>query len=67
MSKINLELIKSRRLEKKISLQKMAELLGFRNASNYYKYESGDYSFNAGHLPVIAEKLDLQVSDIFCA
>ncbi len=43
----------------------MAEILGFKNASTYMKYEKGDYSFKAAHLPAIARKLGCQVQDLF--
>lgn len=65
MKEINLALIKKRRKEMRITLQDMAIYLGFKNASNYYKYESGKYRFNAEHLPLIADKLKLKMNEIF--
>lgn len=65
MKTLNLVLIKQRRKEMRIPLQEMAETLGFKNASNYYKYEKGEYKFDASHIPVIAKKLKLKMSDIF--
>lgn len=67
MNEINLALIKQRRKEMRISLQEMAETLGFKNAANYYKYEKGMYKFDASHLPIVASKLKLKVSEIFFA
>lgn len=65
MKEINLFLIKKRRKEMRITLQEMAEVLGFKNASNYYKYEKGEYKFSAEHLPLIADKLKLKINEIF--
>lgn len=65
MQKLNLELIKRERKKNKITLQEMAELLGFKDASTYYKYENGEYSFKADHLPIIASKLNRQLQDLF--
>lgn len=65
MKTINLAVIKQRRKEMRINQQSMAELLGFKNASTYCKYESGVYEFNANHIPVVATKLKLKVNDIF--
>jgi transcriptional regulator with XRE-family HTH domain len=67
MKEINLALIKSRRKEMRISLLEMATLLGFKNASNYYKYEIGVYKFHAEHIPIVAARLKLKMSDIFFA
>lgn len=65
MQTVNLALIKQRRKEMRISLQEMAETLGWRNASNYYKYEKGEYEFDATHIPVVAKKLKLKMNEIF--
>jgi transcriptional regulator with XRE-family HTH domain len=67
MNEINLVLIKQRRKEMRISLQEMAESLGFKNAANYYKYEKGLYKFDASHIPKVAAKLKLKVHEIFFA
>ncbi len=65
MKKLNLSYIQKRRTNKRITLQEMAEVLGFKNASTYMKYEKGDYSFRAEHLPPIAIKLDCEIQDLF--
>lgn len=65
MNDFNLEFIKDRRNELGIPLQEMAETLGFKNASNYQKYESGEYSFKATHLPTLAKKLNCKVEKFF--
>ena len=47
--RLNLPFIAKRRSECKLTLQEMAESLGFRNASTYLKYEKGEYDFKANH------------------
>lgn len=61
----DLEKIKTRRKEMRLTLQEMAETLGFKDASTYYKYEEGTYKFRAEQLPVLAFKLNLSMEDIF--
>lgn len=67
MQELNLVLIKQRRKEMRITLQEMAEELGFKDASTYWKYEKGVYKFNADHIPKVAAKLKLKMSEIFFA
>ncbi|WP_445935334.1 hypothetical protein [Paenibacillus sp. FSL L8-0463] len=45
MGLLDLEYIKKRRQELELSLQEMAETLGFKNALTYMKYEEGSYAF----------------------
>ncbi|MDF1511929.1 helix-turn-helix transcriptional regulator, partial [Robertmurraya sp. DFI.2.37] len=54
MQTLDLEYIKNRRESLDISLQVMAESLGFKNASTYLKYENGTYTFKADQLPILA-------------
>jgi transcriptional regulator with XRE-family HTH domain len=65
MKTLNLEYIKQRRLTFEISLQEMANKLGFKNASTYMKYENGTYSFKADHLPLLAKVLKCNINDFF--
>lgn len=65
MEQLNLDFIFHRRLELKISLQKMAESLGFKNASTYMKYERGEYAFKAYHLPTLAILLQCEIANFF--
>ena len=65
MKKLNHSFIRSRRTDLKITLQEMAETLDFKNASTYMKYEKDEYSFRAEHLPVIANKLNCNIQDLF--
>lgn len=48
-----------------ISQQKMAETLGFKNASTYLKYESGTYSFKAEMIPILAKILNCSIENFF--
>lgn len=65
MKGVNLEFISKRRLELNITLQDMAQALGFKNASTYMKYERGEYAFKANHLPVLARMLQCHAEDLF--
>lgn len=62
---LNLDFISRRREELGITLQEMAEALGFKNASTYLKYERGDYSFKGDHLPTVAQKLGCRLEELF--
>lgn len=65
MKAVNLQFIQKRRQELGLSLQEMAEHIGFKNASNYMKYERGEYAFKADHLPILAKHLQCELEDIF--
>ncbi|SET95619.1 Helix-turn-helix [Salinibacillus kushneri] len=65
MQTLNLFYIKNRRKELGITLQEMADELGFKNSSTYLKYETGAYSFKADQLPVLADALNCNISDFF--
>lgn len=62
---INLDFIKQERLKLGLSLKDLAEVLGFKNASTYMKYEEGSYSFKANHLPILASKLNCTIENFF--
>ena len=65
MTKVDLHYIKGRRTELKLSMQSVANKLGFKNASTYLKYENGDYSFKAEQLPLLASVLKCEIKDFF--
>lgn len=65
MKKLNLNLIRKKRKDSQMTLQEMAEIMGLKNASTYMKYEKGDYSFKAEHLPVLAKVLNCEIQDLF--
>lgn len=43
----------------------VANKLGFKNASTYHKYETGEYSFRADMLPKLADILDSKIENFF--
>lgn len=65
LESINLNYIRVRRNQFKITQQHMAGVLGFKHASTYLKYERGEYRFRAIHLPVIAKELNCEISQLF--
>ncbi|MFP9128517.1 helix-turn-helix domain-containing protein [Niallia sp. BSM11] len=65
MNELNLIFIKKQRLNLDLTLQEMANFLGFKNASTYLKYENGDYLFKAQHLPTLAEVLNCKIDNFF--
>ncbi len=65
MDLLDLNFIKRRRSELGISQQKMAEILGFKNASTYLKYEKGMYAFKAEMIPILAKALNCEIGNFF--
>lgn len=65
MIKVDLNLIKTKRSDFGLSMQTMADSLGFKNASTYLKYEKGEYSFKAEHLPILSRLLKCEIKDFF--
>ena len=63
--KLDLNLIRAKRLEKNISLVEMAERVGMTSNSQYYKYEAGIYKFNANTVPKVAEALGMKIEDLY--
>lgn len=63
--KLDLEYIKSRRVELGVSSQTMADELGFKDASTYWKYENGEYKLRADMLPKIAKILKCRIENFF--
>lgn len=65
MKQLNLNYIKRRRIELGLSLQELANELGFKNASTYLKYENGDYLFKAEVLPILSITLKCEIENFF--
>ncbi|MGG3798022.1 helix-turn-helix transcriptional regulator [Metabacillus fastidiosus] len=65
MKSFNLNYIKQRRNVLELTLQDMADSMGFKNASTYMKYENGDYAFKAEHLPILSKTLKCKITDFF--
>lgn len=62
---INLKLIRQKRIENKLTMQDMAEVLGLSGKSDYSKRETGDTRFRSTEIPVISKKLRIPLSKIF--
>ncbi|HBF5457529.1 TPA: helix-turn-helix transcriptional regulator [Clostridioides difficile] len=65
MQKINYDFIRKRRIHLNLSLQIVAECLGFKNASTYLKYETGEYAFKAEMLPKLSKLFDCKIENFF--
>jgi transcriptional regulator with XRE-family HTH domain len=61
---IDLENIKKKRKEKKITLKEMAIALGFETPSSYFKVESGNVKLLAEHIPIICKMLEMETDEI---
>ncbi len=64
-AKLNLSFIKEKRISLGLTHQQLAEHLSFKNASTYFKYENGTYSFKADHLPKLADIFQCKINDLF--
>jgi transcriptional regulator with XRE-family HTH domain len=65
MTQVDLDYIKDRRTQLKLSMRNVANQLGFKNASTYLKYENGVYAFKAEQLPLLASVLKCEIKDFF--
>lgn len=65
MPEIDLELIKSRRLKNKYTLNYMRMKLGLKSPSDYIRREKGEYKFKATEIPVLAKVLGIPIEKIF--
>lgn len=63
--KLDLNNIKQLRKQKKISLEEMAIYLGYKTATGYFYAESGRCKFKPNHIPMIAEKLEVEMESLF--
>lgn len=63
--KINLKLIKEKRIKKCLSIDDMADKLGLTNGSMYWKRENGDYKFKAEEIMKLSEILELPFEQLF--
>ena len=62
---INLSLIKGQRKKAKFTLQEMADTLGLKSKSDYFKRENGDTNFKSTELPILSKKLKIPMKKIF--
>lgn len=62
---VNLSLIKKQRDKAKFTLQEMADSLGLKSKSDYFKRENGDTNFKITELPILSKKLKIPMKKIF--
>lgn len=62
---VDLSFIKKKRLELGYTHGELAYYLGYKNPCSYYKYEHGDYTFKAIHLPILAQVLKCDLDSLF--
>lgn len=62
--KLNNHNLKGLRVSRKISLQEMAEALGFRTAGGYQRIEKGENKLKAEVLPIIANIFNLELAQL---
>ncbi|EAC8114329.1 TPA: helix-turn-helix transcriptional regulator [Listeria monocytogenes] len=62
---IDLKYIREKRESLGFSQKDMAIKLGFKNASTYLKYETGEYKIKAEMLPLLAKILKCNISNFF--
>lgn len=65
MRTIDYDFIKNRRVTLGLSMQNVAEKLGFKNASTYLKYETGEYAFKADMLPKLSDLFKCEIENFF--
>ena len=63
--KINLDLIREKRLKLGYSNEEMANYLGLASPEKYFRREHGTYKFQAGELPALSKKLEIPLEKIF--
>ena len=65
MTKFDLTFIKDRRKELGITSEAMAQALGFKNTSTYWKHENGRHKFKADMIPTLAKILQCEPQNFF--
>lgn len=61
---INYEKLREMRIDKKVTLNEMAEALGLHTPGGYSRIESGENDLKAKHLPAIANKLGVELKQL---
>jgi len=62
---LNLDLIRRKREEHKLTQKDLSEALGFKHPSSYLRREKGRAYFKANHLPILAQALKCNISELF--
>ncbi len=63
--RINLDLIREKRLKLGFSNEDMANSLGLASPDKYFRREHGTYKFQAVELPALSKKLEIPLEKIF--
>ncbi len=63
--KVDLNKIRLLRKQKKLSLQDMSDILGYKTPNGYYYLEVGRCVFPADKLAKVADTLDICMNDLF--
>lgn len=62
---VNLELIKTLRIQQEISIEEMSMLMGYKGYQGYYYKENGARKMSADDIAKISVILDVPISDLF--
>lgn len=65
MKEIDLDFLKRKRIESKLTLTDMAETFGLKDASGYYRYETGETRLKADMLPVLANLFKCDIKNFY--
>lgn len=65
MKVFNLTFVKDRRKKLGITSEEMAQALGFKNQSTYWKHENGYHKFKADMIPLLANILQCEPQNFF--
>lgn len=63
--KINLQLIRKKRLKLGYTNEDMAKRLGLNGSDKYFRREHGIYKFQASELPALSKALKIPLEKIF--
>lgn len=62
---LDLEKIKQMRIDKGLSQQAMADLLGYKTATGYSYFESGRCDLDPDKLPILADVFNLKMEELY--
>lgn len=65
MTEIDLKLIHKKRIERHISLDYMANLLGLSQRGSYLLKEQGKRKFTVDELPILSKALDIPIDKLY--
>lgn len=62
---VNLDLIKSLRTQKNISIEEMSKLMGYKGYQGYYYKENGSRKMSADDVAKISVLLEVPINELF--